>query len=62
MTIHEEAAPDFVVLSAARDPDPSTGTNAAVLRALGIAQPIAVLAQGEADLRALAAALLARDA
>jgi dethiobiotin synthetase len=40
-------APDHVVLSAAREPDLSTGTNAAELRALGIASPAAVLARND---------------
>jgi hypothetical protein len=35
--------PDFVVLSAAREPDASTGTNADELARLGIATPVAVL-------------------
>jgi hypothetical protein len=35
--------PEFVVLSAAREPDASTGTNADELARLGIATPVAVL-------------------
>jgi dethiobiotin synthetase len=54
-------APDFVVLSAATR-DESTGTNAAELRALGIADPTVVLGPGEDDASALADALLARAA
>ncbi|HLV68304.1 MAG TPA: dethiobiotin synthase [Polyangiaceae bacterium] len=53
-------SPDLVVLSAARGRDASTGTNAAELRALGLADPIAVFDDGpsETAARALAAALL----
>jgi dethiobiotin synthetase len=40
-------APDHLVLSAARTPDASTGTNARELDALGIASPSAVLARGD---------------
>ncbi|HEY5375274.1 MAG TPA: dethiobiotin synthase [Polyangiaceae bacterium] len=40
-------APDHIVLSAARAPDASTGTNAAELTALGIATPSAVLSRGD---------------
>jgi dethiobiotin synthetase len=39
--------PDHVVLSGAREPDPSTGTNAAELAALGIVTPRAVLARND---------------
>jgi dethiobiotin synthetase len=46
--------PDFVVLSAARAKDASTGTNAAELSRLGIAEPIATLARGAHPARALA--------
>jgi dethiobiotin synthetase len=53
--------PDFVVLSAPGHSDPSTGSNAAELAALGIARPIAALGRGhEADIEPLAHALLAR--
>jgi dethiobiotin synthetase len=52
-------APDFVVLSAARAADASTGTNAAELESLGIATPVAVLAHGDGDLSAFAARLIA---
>jgi dethiobiotin synthetase len=53
--------PDLVVLSAARPPDASTGTNAQELVRLGIARPVAVL-QRNSDLGAvqLAEALLQR--
>jgi dethiobiotin synthetase len=40
--------PDHLVLSAAREPDASTGTNAAELEALGIVTPSATLGRGEA--------------
>jgi dethiobiotin synthetase len=43
-------APDFVVLSAARPADASTGTNAAELESLGIVTPVAVLSNGDDDL------------
>ncbi len=39
--------PDRVVLSEARERDASTGTNAAELRELGIAAPVAVAARGD---------------
>jgi len=39
--------PDHVVLSAAREPDASTGGNAAELEALGIVRPTAVLARND---------------
>jgi dethiobiotin synthetase len=53
--------PDLVVLSAARAPDASTGTNAEELVRLGIASPVAVL-ERNSDLGAaqLAEALLRR--
>ncbi|MFO7177444.1 MAG: dethiobiotin synthase [Pseudomonadota bacterium] len=53
--------PDFVVLSAARGRDASTGTNAAELRALGIADPVAVFGDAASPVeaaRTLADALL----
>lgn len=54
--------PDHVVLSAARAPDASTGTNAAELSALGIATPSAVLARDDdRGLDALVALLLSLD-
>jgi dethiobiotin synthetase len=40
-------SPDHVVLSQAREPDASTGTNAAELRELGIATPAAVASRGD---------------
>ena len=40
-------APDHLVLSAAREPDASTGTNAAELGALAIAEPSAVLVRND---------------
>ena len=40
-------APDHLVLSGAREPDASTGRNAAELATLGIAQPTAVLARND---------------
>jgi dethiobiotin synthetase len=43
--------PDYVVLSAAREPDASTGTNAQELTSLAIAAPIATVGRG--DTRAL---------
>jgi len=46
-------SPDHLVLSSAREPDASTGTNALELATLGIANPIAVLARN--DDRAIAA-------
>jgi dethiobiotin synthetase len=39
--------PDHVVLSAAREPDASTGTNGAELRELGIVTPAAVARRGD---------------
>jgi dethiobiotin synthetase len=52
-------SPDFVVLSAAREPDASTGSNAAELRRLGIADPAAVLGRDASDLAAFVELLLA---
>lgn len=55
--------PDHLVLSAAREPDASTGTNAAELAGLGIATPAAVLGRGDdRSLDALARTLLANAA
>jgi dethiobiotin synthetase len=52
--------PDHVVLSAAREPDTSTGSNAAELRLLGIANPTAVLERHQdAGIRDLVRSLLA---
>jgi dethiobiotin synthetase len=52
--------PDHVVLSAAREPDASTGSNAAELAALRIVTPIATAKRGdEHSLDALAVALIA---
>lgn len=51
-------APDFVVLSAARPSDASTGTNAAELAKLGIATPAATLTRGDTDLSHFAAELI----
>jgi dethiobiotin synthetase len=54
-----DCKPDYVVLTQARPPDASTGTNADELRRLGIADPIAVLPASDASaLDALVAALL----
>lgn len=50
--------PDHVVLSAARVPDASTGTNAHALRTLGICDAVAELSRSELDLSRLVAALL----
>ncbi len=56
-------APDYVLLSASRGQDASTGTNADELRHLGIADPIAVLAPGEpTGLQPLVDALVAASA
>jgi dethiobiotin synthetase len=53
--------PDYVVLSAAREPDASTGTNAAELASLAIAAPVATVGRGETrSLDELARRLLAR--
>lgn len=49
-----QRTPETLLLSAGTHPDASTGTNAAVLRELGIADPDAVLATGSADLVELA--------
>ncbi len=51
-------APDFVVLSAARASDASTGTNAAELARLGIVIPAAALTRGDTDLSRFAAELM----
>jgi dethiobiotin synthetase len=52
-------APDHVLLSAARDPDSSTGTNASELRRLGIADPSASFGRSDqADFLELASSLL----
>lgn len=51
--------PDLVALSAARQDD-STGTNAAELRDLGIAEPAFVLGPGQDDAEPLAEALVRR--
>jgi dethiobiotin synthetase len=54
-------SPDVVVLSEAREPDASTGTNAAELRELGIAAPVAVAARGDGyALDVFAATLIAQ--
>jgi dethiobiotin synthetase len=54
--------PDHVVLSAARAPDASTGSNATELAALGIATPSAVLARDDdRGVEALAILLLAQS-
>lgn len=53
--------PDYLVLSAARPADASTGSNAEELRALGIAEPLHTLARDSDDLSVLARALLARS-
>ncbi len=52
-------SPDFVVLSAAREPDASTGSNAAELRRLQIADPAAELGRDAGELGALVERLLA---
>ncbi|HVR18507.1 MAG TPA: dethiobiotin synthase [Polyangiaceae bacterium] len=55
--------PDHVVLSAAREPDASTGTNAAELEALGIVTPSATVGRGDTHaLEAFARDLVARAA
>jgi dethiobiotin synthetase len=51
-------APDYVVLSAARGSDASTGTNARELRRLGIADPVAELARDSDDVSGLVTRLL----
>lgn len=52
--------PDHVVLSVAREPDASTGSNAAELRLLGITNPAAVLERHQdAGIRELVRSLLA---
>lgn len=50
--------PEHVVLSGARAPDASTGSNALVLRELGIVSPSAVLARNSSDLSGWARKLL----
>lgn len=56
---HLGRAPDFVVLSAARPPDASTGTNAAELVTLGIVDHALTLARdATAPLEAIVAAVL----
>jgi dethiobiotin synthetase len=45
--------PDFVVLSAARGRDASTGTNAAELPRVGLPRPIAVVPKGDTNGRSL---------
>jgi dethiobiotin synthetase len=53
--------PDYLVLSAARASDSSTGTNAAELRALGVADPIAVLGRDHpSSIAPLARALVSK--
>ena len=42
-------APDYLVLSAARAPDDSTGTNAAELARVGLPKPIAVVGRNAGD-------------
>jgi dethiobiotin synthetase len=54
--------PDYLVLSAARPPDASTGTNLEELRTLGIADPLQCVARDSQDLSPLARALLTREA
>lgn len=54
--------PDYLVLSAARAPDASTGTNVEELRTLGIADPLQGVGRDSQDLAPLARALLARAA
>ena len=49
---------DYLVLTAARPPDASTGTNADELAHLGIAHPAAVLGRDRSDLEAFARRLL----
>lgn len=58
---HHAREPDFVVLSAARAKDASTGTNAAELSRLRIAEPIASLSRGANHRRALARLVSALD-
>lgn len=58
-------APDFLVLSGARDPDSATGRNAAEFSRVGLPRPIAVLARHgnpEAALAPLVRALTRRSA
>ncbi len=55
--------PEHVVLSAAREPDASTGRNAAELSALGIVTPTAVLERNDTHgIHALVERLLADHA
>jgi dethiobiotin synthetase len=57
-------APNHLVLSAARTPDPSTGSNAAELARVGLPRPIAVLDRndpGGHSLRSLVRALRVED-
>jgi dethiobiotin synthase len=54
-------SPDYVVLSAARAPDSSTGTNAGVLEALRIVAPAAVLGRNDGALGSLAARLVTAE-
>ncbi len=52
-------APDRVLLSAARAPDPSSGTNAPELATLGVAEPVFTAARDDASsLRALVDSLI----
>jgi len=54
-----QRTPDHVVLSAAREPDASTGSNAKELQALGIVRPSAVLGRDDdAGIRDLVQSLL----
>ena len=53
--------PDYLLLSAARPADASTGTNSDELRVLGIANPIQTLARDAVDLSPLARALIAHS-
>jgi dethiobiotin synthetase len=56
-------SPDHIVLSAAREPDASTGSNAAELAALGIVTTTAVLARNDdSGIGVLVDRLLAADA
>jgi dethiobiotin synthetase len=58
---HHAREPDFIVLSAARAKDASTGTNAAELSRLRIAEPIASLSRRANPRRALARLVSALD-
>jgi dethiobiotin synthetase len=53
-------APDALVLSGARAPDPSTGSNAAELARLGIGQVLEVVASGASSSAATVAWLVAQ--